>query len=158
MKNISVKHIVSIILFSALIGIAYNFISPEGIKLFENTDTANTNKINNESLIIIPEINLEQAENIFDSEGVVFIDARDNWDFTDGHIKGAVNVPEYKFDEVNLAEVIPDRSMLYIVYCSDVDCGTSKKLADKLALSGYENIIIFSGGWYSWLEKGLPTE
>ena len=159
MKNLSFKFILALFIFAAVIGLGYNSFSPRGINIFNTEDSDQTEQsLNNELGFIIPKINLSQAKKLLDDEEVIFIDARDNWDFDEGHIKGAINLPEYKFEDLVPEEIIPDKNILYVVYCSDEDCGTSEKLAEKLAKKGYANLLVFEGGWNSWLKEGLPFE
>jgi rhodanese-related sulfurtransferase len=103
-------------------------------------------------------INLKQAYKLFESKTAVFIDARDKWDFSDGHIPNSINIPEYKFDNNDpVLKSIPKNKTL-ITYCGGDDCEMSSKLADNLFNLGYKNVYIFFGGWKEWLNAGYKFE
>ena len=43
----------------------------------------------------------------------------------------------------------------FIVYCSDSDCGSSEDLSYELQSYGYNNILLFKGGWKEWTDANL---
>jgi rhodanese-related sulfurtransferase len=99
-------------------------------------------------------ITLKQAYKLYRSGNVLFIDARDKWEFADGHISGAINIPEYNFDKSNpVLKTIPKNKTI-VSYCDGDDCEMSVKLADNLFNLGYEKVYIFFGGWKEWKKAG----
>lgn len=103
-------------------------------------------------------ISLSQASRLHKSGSAVFIDARDKWEFSDGHISGAVNIAEYSFDKNNpKLKAIPKTSLI-VTYCGEGDCSMSQKLAEKLTELGYKRVFVFQKGYESWLNAGYPTE
>jgi len=130
-----------------------------------------TEAINNESEIIIKDdgkeheeeifnepkvINLDQAFTLFNN-GARFIDARDEFDYDEGHIPNSVNIPfntfeesEYKLNNVKKDETI-------VTYCNGTDCDLSVLLGNKLAEMGYKKVFVFFGGWWDWIEANYPT-
>ncbi|MCX6149803.1 MAG: rhodanese-like domain-containing protein [Ignavibacteriales bacterium] len=103
-------------------------------------------------------IYLKQASTLFKSKKAIFIDARDKWDFADGHIPNALNIPEYSFDNSNpILQTIPlDKTI--VTYCGGDDCDISSKLAENLFGLGYKKVFIFFGGWNEWIKAGYPSE
>jgi rhodanese-related sulfurtransferase len=122
----------------------------------ENGDEAEIHKvINSENAPVKPSfITLKQAYKLYKSVNVLFIDARDKWEFADGHIAGAINIPEYNFDNNNpVLKTIP-RDKTIVSYCDGDDCEMSVKLADNLFKLGYIKVYIFFGGWKEWKKAG----
>jgi rhodanese-related sulfurtransferase len=100
----------------------------------------------------------EQAKVLFDSGNVVFIDARHEYDFKLGHIKGAVNIPLRMFETMKgVLDTIP-KSRTLVAYCDGVECNSSIELSVDLAKAGYVDVKIFFGGWREWTSSHLPTE
>ncbi len=88
----------------------------------------------------------------------MFIDARDQWDFADGHIPGAINIPEYDFETDNITTASLDKQKRYIVYCHGTDCDVALRLAKELRKINFTNLLIFSGGWNAWIKAGHEIE
>lgn len=101
-------------------------------------------------------INLEQAFTLF-NKGVKFIDARDDFDYNEGHISKAINIPFYAFEEneYKLNNINKDEAI--VTYCSGTDCDLSVLLGNKLAAMGYKKVFVFFGGWWDWIEANYPT-
>lgn len=93
------------------------------------------------------QINAEKAKEIMDS-GVeyILIDARTEEEFAQGHIEGAILIPEYEIK--NRAEKeIPNKDALILVYCRS---GRRSKIASaELVSLGYTNVKEF-GGIIDW--------
>lgn len=103
-------------------------------------------------------IKLNQALKLYNSGGALFVDARDKWDFAEGHIKDAVNIPEYSFDKNNpILKTIPKNKTL-VTYCGGDDCEMSEKLAEYLFELGYKKVFVFFGGWKKWQAANYPIE
>ncbi len=76
----------------------------------------------------------------------IIIDARTQEEFADGHIEGAIMIPEYEI--ANRAEQqLPDKDALILVYCRS---GRRSKIAsEELVKLGYTNVKEF-GGIIDW--------
>ena len=102
-------------------------------------------------------ITLKQAYNLYTSGKTLFIDARDKWEFADGHITSAINIPEYNFNRNNpILKTIPKNKTI-VSYCDGDDCEMSVKLADSLFNLGYIKVLIFFGGWKEWKKAGYDV-
>ena len=76
----------------------------------------------------------------------IILDVRTQEEFDEGHIEGAILIPDYEI--ANKAQSkLPDKDMLILVYCRS---GRRSKLASQtLADMGYKNIKEF-GGITTW--------
>ncbi|MBR5137294.1 MAG: rhodanese-like domain-containing protein [Clostridia bacterium] len=93
------------------------------------------------------QITQAEAKNIMDTQkGYIILDVREDYEFADGHIPGAVLLPNG--DITTKAEsVLTDKSQLILVYCRSGR--RSKEAAQKLADLGYTNVKEF-GGIIDW--------
>ncbi|MBO5934280.1 MAG: rhodanese-like domain-containing protein [Clostridia bacterium] len=93
------------------------------------------------------QITAEEAKNIMDTESdYVIIDARTEEEFSQGHIKGAILIPEYEI-AARAEKELPDKNQLILVYCRS---GRRSKIAsEELVKLGYTNVKEF-GGIIDW--------
>lgn len=93
------------------------------------------------------QITPEQAKTIMDTEtDYVIIDARTQEEFAEGHIEGAILIPEYEVAD-RAEKELPDKEQLILVYCRS---GRRSKIAsEKLVKLGYTNVKEF-GGIIDW--------
>jgi rhodanese-related sulfurtransferase len=101
---------------------------------------------NNREAVFV-NITAEEAKQIMDSqEGYVILDVRSQEEFDQGHIPGAILIPDTEIN-ARAEEVLPDKDQLILVYCRS---GRRSKLAAAdLAELGYINIKEF-GGIIDW--------
>jgi rhodanese-related sulfurtransferase len=92
-------------------------------------------------------ITASEAKAIMDTEkDYIIIDARTEAEFAEGHIEGAILIPEYEIASRAEAE-IPDKDTLILVYCRS---GRRSKIAsEELVKMGYTNVKEF-GGIIDW--------
>ena len=102
---------------------------------------------NTTALITYEQISQDEAKRIMDTEeGYVIIDARTEEEFSEGHIEGAILIPEYEIAE-RAEKEIPEKDTLILVYCRS---GRRSKIAsDALVQLGYTNVKEF-GGIIDW--------
>ena len=93
------------------------------------------------------QITAENAKKIMDSgEEHVVLDTREQDEFDEGHIPGAILIP-YTEIENKAEEMLPDKDKLILVYCRS---GRRSKIAsESLVKLGYINIKEF-GGIIDW--------
>ena len=93
------------------------------------------------------QITSEQAKELMDTEtDYIIIDARTQEEFDEGHIKGAILIPEYEIAQRAESE-LPNKEALILVYCRS---GRRSKIASQqLADLGYVNVKEF-GGIIDW--------
>ena len=152
--------VISIIIVSSIFGVGYNAVRTESLSLLyqkpvERTVEEVDSLLSETTILSAPEyINLESAKEMYDRE-IIFIDARDEEEFAEGHIKGAtvaLSTPE-------LVQLTPDRSAPIVTYCGGGECDVSMELATLLMNDwDYERIFVFKGGWPEWKAAGYPAE
>ena len=88
-----------------------------------------------------------EAKVLMDSEsGYIIIDARTQEEYDEGHIPGAILIPEYEIAD-RAEKELPDKDQLILVYCRSGR--RSKIAAEELVKLGYTNVKEF-GGIIDW--------
>ena len=88
-----------------------------------------------------------EAKALMDSEsGYIIIDARTQEEYDEGHIPGAIMIPEYEIAD-RAEKELPDKDQLILVYCRSGR--RSKIAAEELVKLGYTNVKEF-GGIIDW--------
>ena len=89
------------------------------------------------------QISMDEAmKMIKDEKNYIILDVRRPDEYAEGHIPGAINVPNEEIGTAEIAE-LPDKSQLILVYCRSGR--RSKEAAEKLVKLGYTNIVEFGG-------------
>jgi rhodanese-related sulfurtransferase len=109
------------------------------------------------------------AEDVIKLEGAgaLVVDARIASEYSDGHIKGAVNVPyrerskkETNFDagddDFNITRLPSDKGAVIVIYCNGPDCWKSFKASTAAVKAGYTNVYWYREGFPNWKSKALP--
>ena len=91
------------------------------------------------------------------NDGVKFIDARPAEEFSEGHIKGAVNIPFYESEKY--LDVINglNKNETIVTYCSSQECDDGTLSGDEFFKMGFKKVYIFIGGWEEWIKNKYPT-
>jgi len=92
-------------------------------------------------------ISQEEARQRMDKQDVVILDVREQYEFEEGHIPGAVLLPVGTITKDTAAAVIPDFDTEVLVYCRSGN--RSQTASSALAELGYRNIYEF-GGINTW--------
>ena len=88
-----------------------------------------------------------EVKALMDSEsGYIIIDARTQEEYDQGHIPGAIMIPEYEIAD-RAEKELPDKDRLILVYCRSGR--RSKIAAEELVKLGYTNVKEF-GGIIDW--------
>ena len=94
-----------------------------------------------------------EAKKLMDTESnYVIIDARTEEEYREGHIPGAILIPEYEI-AARAEKELPDKGQLILVYCRS---GRRSKIAsEELVKLGYTNVKEFGGiiDWKYEIEK-----
>lgn len=89
-------------------------------------------------------------------DDVLVIDSRPARKYDEGHIPGALSIPDTFFDKKT--DLLPkDKSQLLIFYCGGLECPLSHKSAFKAEKLGYTNIKVFAEGDPAWAKAGKLT-
>ena len=84
-----------------------------------------------------------EAKALMDSEsGYIILDARTQEEYDEGHIPGAIMIPEYEIAD-RAEKELPDKEQLILVYCRSGR--RSKIAAEELVKLGYTNVKEFGG-------------
>ena len=96
---------------------------------------------------VYQQITMEEAVSIMEAgKDIVILDVRTPQEYAEGHIPGAINVPNETIGQGEIAE-LPQKDQEILVYCRSGN--RSKQASQKLAQLGYKNIKEF-GGIRSW--------
>ena len=88
-----------------------------------------------------------EAKALMDSEsGYIIVDARTQEEYDEGHIPGAILIPEYEIAD-RAENELPHKDQLILVYCRSGR--RSKIAAEELVKLGYTNVKEF-GGIIDW--------
>jgi len=99
------------------------------------------------------QISMAEAKEIMSTEKeYILLDARTHEEYADGHIPGAICVPNETIGTEPPVE-LPDKEKKILVYCRSGN--RSRQAAAKLAAMGYSNIVEFGGimDWNGEIEK-----
>ncbi len=88
------------------------------------------------------------------SNGALFLDVREQDEWDEGHIPGAVHVPRGHL-ESRVERLAPDHERPVVVYCAS---GNRSAFAAKtLTELGYEDVVSLSGGFVDWKRNGFEV-
>ncbi len=145
--------VIYIIFFSAISSIIFNQLRSDPLAYIKKQ----VEVISNLENLMLPNsepkitgIDLTIAKTLFDNN-VLFIDARAEEFFNDGHIPNALCNDDFDLLVEQLDKLI-ELDERFVVYCSDSDCGSSEDLSYELQSIGYNNILLFKGGWKEWVD------
>lgn len=88
------------------------------------------------------DIGLEELRK-FQKEGAVIVDVRSPQEFQEGHIDGAISIPEYEIKK-EAEKRLMDKNQNIVVYCSSG--GRSKKTQKLLKKLGYSHVYNLYNG------------
>ena len=106
--------------------------------LIYNTNQLKRNYDNNISIE-----KLKEMEN----KGYTVIDVRSPQEYKEGHIEGAISIPEYELENRARNELI-DLEKPIIVYCSTGH--RSKRAQELLEQMGYKEVYNLENGWQNY--------
>jgi rhodanese-related sulfurtransferase len=116
--------------------------------------TGDTAALPHDSVTVSPlpkEISPAQANQLF-SEGAVIVDVREQSEWIEGHIDGAVLIPLGEL-ESRLTELPKDKQIVAV-------CRTGRRSAearDILLNNGFAQVTSMAGGMTAWVEAGYPS-
>jgi molybdopterin/thiamine biosynthesis adenylyltransferase/rhodanese-related sulfurtransferase len=87
------------------------------------------------------------------SEGAILVDIREQHEWEEGHIPGAIHVPR-SYLEMEIESAAPQRGRPVVLYCA---AGVRSLLAGaQLRAMGYDDPVSMAGGFELWKTEGLP--
>lgn len=104
------------------------------------------------------EIPIKDAALLFLSGRAVFLDARSQLEYEQGHIQGAICLPPREFASQfqDLKPRLVGKDAV-ITYCDGERCPLSHALAEHLRGAGIKNVFVLKNGWSLWQAEKLPT-
>ncbi|TML14378.1 MAG: molybdopterin-synthase adenylyltransferase MoeB [Actinobacteria bacterium] len=103
----------------------------------------------------IGEIDAGRARELIEGGDPLVLDVREQGEWDEGHIPGAVHVPRGHL-ESRIERTAPDPTRPILVYCS---AGNRSAFAAKtLGELGYEDVTSLAGGFTDWKRNGFPVE
>ncbi len=99
------------------------------------------------------EVKYEQVLRLTKDSEVLFLDARAEHEYSEGHIPGSKSLPALEFEK-HIPEIIAlPRDKRIVVYCGGGLCELSHQLADNLIAFGFTRVFIYLGGWEDWKQQ-----
>ena len=77
------------------------------------------------------------------SQGAILIDVRSNQEYMEGHLQGAINIPDFEITN-RVQREIPKKNQMVILYCQYG--GRSKSASIIMKKLGYTNVYNLYGG------------
>lgn len=154
MLRVPLNQMLAIIILSLAVGLFTNILRSDRIPILSQDMTLadDLDEVSGQPVAVT----LAQAKSLFD-KGVLFVDARGDEYFADGHIQNAWN-SGFFMELMFKLDSLQSRDDGVVLYCSDDDCGSSEELANDLYNEGFTKLFVFKGGWLEWNESGYPVE
>jgi rhodanese-related sulfurtransferase len=147
-RKLSLIDLVVICGLSVLCGLLFNFSNPSGLTLAPESWFG-------EPLSVI---RLEEARALLGKGEAIFVDARPESFFEEGHIETALNLPMAVFDiayVMGLGEV--DLEKPIVVYGRTISRLYDDSVARQLLLRGHSNVKLLKGDLSAWKKKGYAV-
>jgi rhodanese-related sulfurtransferase len=91
--------------------------------------------------------------------GAVFLDARSEEAYEQGHVAGAFHAPIETGVTSDDVLAIARAAQTVVTYCdTNGECAASTRLAGLLGAAGVADVRVLEGGMPAWLERGYPAE
>jgi rhodanese-related sulfurtransferase len=100
-------------------------------------------------------LSVTEASGLLTEKKAVIIDVRENSEWSEGHISGAIHIPLAQLPE-RLAELKAYQSSPIITQCRSGK--RSAQAADVLKSAGFSKVYNMEGGLNAWDKAGLKTE
>jgi molybdopterin/thiamine biosynthesis adenylyltransferase/rhodanese-related sulfurtransferase len=103
----------------------------------------------------ISEIDTTRARELVESGDVLVVDVREQDEWDEGHIPGAVHIPRGHL-ESRIERAASDQTRAIVLYCA---AGNRSAFgARALEELGYEDVASLAGGFTDWKRNGFPVE
>ncbi len=150
--QIAWRESVGIVVCSLILAFSYTFVQQKGLFAKSAPQQATLGTLSEAPTLI----DVQEALDLYQGGEALFIDARHEFDYNLGHIRGSVNLPLAEFD--NRAEFVSSlpKDKILITYCDGANCNSSIELASKLIQAGFPQVRVFFAGWNEWQGQRLP--
>lgn len=99
------------------------------------------------------EITNDDAAQVYDEQGAVFVDVREPNEWASGHMPGAIHIPLGNLAQRS-GELPKDRRIITVCRSG----GRSLNAIDTLARAGFGDVKSMAGGMIEWSKRGRPVE
>ena len=99
-------------------------------------------------------ITIDEASEMFEDDGVTFIDVRRMDEYVDGHIKNALFITVD--DLIARIDELPEDKKLLFICAAGVRSGLACEMAAAMGVDS-ERLFNIENGTGPWIEKGYPT-
>ncbi len=100
-------------------------------------------------------ISPSEAANLQKTQQAVIIDVRDDKEWQQQHIPGAIHIPLAQLNN-RLGELAAYKNTKLVMQCHSG--GRSAKATELLTAAGFSNVSNMDGGLLAWNKAGLATE
>lgn len=104
---------------------------------------------------LIESVSPQEAAVMVTQKQAIIVDVRDDDEWAEQHIAGAIHIPLAKLNE-RLAELKQYKNSPIITQCRSG--GRSAKALDLLKATGFNHVYNMEGGIQAWQQHGLTTE
>ena len=112
-------------------------------------------KLVNDAKTKVKETNVAEVKKRIDTgEKFLQVDVREDNEWANGHLPGAVHMGRGVIER-DIEAAVPETSAKMILFCGGGF--RSALVADNLQKMGYTNVETMDGGWRGWTTAGLPT-
>jgi adenylyltransferase/sulfurtransferase len=102
----------------------------------------------------IDEVDAARAKDLIESGDPLIVDVREQDEWDEGHIEGAIHIPRGNL-ESRIEAAAPDHTRPVLLYCA---AGNRSAFAAKTLLElGYEEPISLAAGFTDWKRNGFPV-
>jgi rhodanese-related sulfurtransferase len=98
-------------------------------------------------------ISVEEAKEMIDNNNVQIVDTREPWEYAEGHVPSAVNIPHMATLPRN-AELARDKPILFICK-TGARSAVAAEFASAVGLTDLYNV---EGGTMDWIKAGYEVE
>jgi len=142
-----------ILALSAALAFGVNALRPDGLPLAQAGPQSSVQLDRSGG-----EIGIKDAAMLFITGRAVFLDARSQLEFEQGHIQGAFFLPprEFASQYQDLKPSLQGKEAI-ITYCDGERCPLSQALAEHLRGAGLKNVYVLKNGWSLWQAEKLPV-
>lgn len=104
---------------------------------------------------VVENVSAKQAQSIMEDTNIVVLDVRTAKEYSDGHIKNAVNIDVKSENFVSEMQKL-DKDTTYVMHCKSG--GRSAIALEKVKDLGFKKIYHMNGGMLEWAEHNLPIQ
>jgi rhodanese-related sulfurtransferase len=152
--NAAIKESIIIAAIAVIIAVSFNLLRQSHLPFF----SFSSSNLIKQQQVLIPEISITDAFDLYLKKKVVFVDARDPISFDERHIAGAINIyPDEAALYASSLKTKLSADTIVITYCDGPLCPLSKETAHSLLLNGIPSVKVLVNGWKLWLYAGYPT-